>query len=146
MSNANILSVDVEDYFHVEAFADRLEHQLQKELFKLQFMHSADTVTRDDQQRFAVYAVHRILKTEGMSEKAFLAAANDTNYGWTAEKNARRVQLIKSKPLSDADSKELVSLTEQLRYAQEELHDQMDAELDQIMASNMIAETATETI
>ena len=124
------------DQLAFEAWTDGLVQQLEKELFELHFMHLVDSVTKDDQQRFAVYAIHRILKKQGMSEEAFLAAANDPNYGWTAEKNARRVQLIKSKPLSDADAKKLDSLTEHLRYSQEELHDQMDAELDQIMASN----------
>ena len=91
-------------------WADGFVQRLEKELFELQFMHSADSITQDDQQRFAVYAIHRILKTQGMTEEAFLAAANDSNYGWTAEKNARRVQLIRSKPLSDADARELDSL------------------------------------
>ena len=126
------------------AWTDAFMLQLEKELFKLAFMHPVGSVTKDDMQRFAVYAIHRILKAQGMSKEAFLAAANDSNYGWTAEKNARRVQLIKSKPLSDADAKELVSLTQQLRYSQEQFHDQMDAELDEIMASTS-ARTAAQT-
>ena len=131
------------DRIDIAAWTDGLVLQLEKELFTLASMHPDDSVTKADQQRFAVYAIHRILKQQGMSEEAFLAAASDPDYGWTAEKNALRVRLIKSKPLSDDDAKRLDSLTEQLRYSQEELHDQMDADLDQIMASNPPAKTAT---
>ena len=122
-----------------------LLNKFEKELAQLHFMQLVDSITNDDHQRLAVYAIRRVLRKEGMSEGAFLAAANDKGYGWTAEKNARRVQLIKSKPLSDSDTKELELLTEHLRYSQEELHDQLDADLDLIIASSPAVKRAKQT-